>query len=190
MVLCYWQYDKTKNISIKISQSQILATELAFNPNDTSFISICGFKVFKTYRLTENTEDSTNKTNILKPLNQQIAGTPTDLSNNYSCHCWLTVDSKIIVGTEGGEIICLNNFGEFEEVLKNSPASLLKNNWNIHCITPFSKGFILGGESCMVFIYKYFEDMDGMKKWEVTHQMQVKIFILEMLNKILGKTIN
>jgi cilia- and flagella-associated protein 57 len=190
VVLCYWQYDKTKNISIKISQSQILATELAFNPNDTSFISICGFKVFKTYRLTENTEDSTNKTNILKPLNQQIAGTPTDLSNNYSCHCWLTVDSKIIVGTEGGEIICLNNFGEFEEVLKNSPASLLKNNWNVHCITPFSKGFILGGESCMVFIYKYFEDMDGMKKWEVTHQMQVKIFILEMLNKILGKTIN
>ena len=174
MILCYWQYDKTKNISIKISQSQILATELAFNPNDTSFISICGSKVFKTYRLAESTEDSANKTNVLKALSQQISGAPTDLSNNYSCHCWLTVDSKVVVGTEGGDLICLNNLCEFEEVLKNSPANLLKNNWNIHCITSYSKGFIIGGDFCQVFIYKYFEDGDGVKKWDVTHQMQVR----------------
>ena len=53
-----------------------------------------------------------------------LIGLSTRLSHNvfdYTTHCWLICDQKIIVCTENGEIIILDCNGEYQDILANSP---------------------------------------------------------------------
>lgn len=143
--------------------------ELAFNPNDTFYVSVLGPKIFKFYRLSESSED--NKTPVMKLINSTINGVPSELNNNYSSHCWLTIEPKIVVGNETGELILLDGMCEFESVFKNSPSNILNASWYIRCITNYSKGFIVGGDFCLIFVYRLNEES---KQWDVCHQIQAK----------------
>lgn len=160
---------------MKISQSAIPAIELAFNPNDTTYVSVLGPKVFKFYKLADSSEDASNKAPALKPISGQINGVSSELNNNYTCHAWLSVEPKVVVGNETGDLLILDGMCEFESNLKNSPANLLKTTWNIKAILAFSKGFVVGGDSCQAFVYRYNEE-NKENCWEMWYQLQPKAF--------------
>lgn len=126
--------------------------------------------MFKFFHLAESTEDASNKTPVLKLINSQINGVPSELNNSYTCHTWLTIEPKIIVGNETGELLVLDGMCEFEQVLKNSPSFLLKAAWTIKSLISYSKGFIVGGDNCQIFVYRFTEE----SKFELTHQLQPK----------------
>ena len=119
--------------------------EAAFNPNDISFITCLGNKVFRCYRLQDNK---------LKLVHSQINGISSEVSQEYTCHAWLT-DGNVIIGTATGELILLNNNCEFQTVLPESPF----NDWRVESITVYSKGFIVGGEGLKIFMYE--RDLEG-----------------------------
>ena len=60
---------------------------------------------------------------------------------------------------------------EFESVLKNSPSFLFGAPWTIKCMTSYSKGFIVGGDSSLIYVYRL---NDESKQWEMIHQLQAK----------------
>lgn len=187
--MCYWQYDKSKCIPIKISQSAIPAIELSFNPNDTTFVSILGPKVFKFYKLAESSEDSSNKSPALKLISSQINGVPSEMNNNYTCHTWLTIEPKIIVANEVGDLIQLDGMCEYELTLKNSPSNLMKGAWNVKAICQFSKGFMVGGDNCQIMVYRFNEE-NKENHWEMFHQLQPKVINDFKEYQILSMTIS
>ena len=62
---------------------------------------------------------------------------------------------RIILCTENGEIMLLENSGEFISFISHSPM----NGFKIQCIIPYSKGFLIGGESGEILIYEKSEDV-------------------------------
>jgi hypothetical protein len=61
------------------------------------------------------------------------------LDHNYSCHCWLTVEKKVIICTEEGNIIILNEECKYETMLTTSPFNINKKNpWHIRCVVPYN----------------------------------------------------
>ena len=94
------------------------------------------------------------------------------------------MESKVIVANEVGELFCLNGECEFEMAIQNSPKHLLKTNWCIHCIIPFSKGFIVGGDNCQIFIYKFSNDsqVDFIVTQLQVFFVQIKLIAFLMIN--------
>jgi len=58
------------------------------------------------------------------------------------------------VCTEMGEIMLLENSGEYIAYIQQSPLQ----NFKIQCILPYQKGFIIGGESGEIIVYEKVED--------------------------------
>lgn len=62
------------------------------------------------------------------------------------------------VCTENGDIIICDENAEFLNLLADSPNKKLNQPWKPECITSYSKGFIVGGENCTIFVYKSTND--------------------------------
>jgi hypothetical protein len=43
------------------------------------------------------------------------------MDHNYSCHCWLIIEKKIVIGTEEGNLILMNEDCKYETLLSTSP---------------------------------------------------------------------
>lgn len=76
------------------------------------------------------------------------------LSSNYSCHTWMLDTGRLLICTENGEIILLENSGEFFNFVSTSPM----NGMKITCVVPYSKGFLIGSETGEVILYERTED--------------------------------
>jgi hypothetical protein len=61
---------------------------------------------------------------------------------------------RLIVCTELGEIMLLENSGEYLCFIHQSPM----NGFKIQCIIPYNKGFIIGGESGEIIAYEKMDD--------------------------------
>jgi hypothetical protein len=59
----------------------------------------------------------------------------------YSCHLWLP-DGKLLVSTDQGEIMLVENGGDYKILLPESPGE----GFDIKCMKTFSKGFIVAGD--------------------------------------------
>jgi hypothetical protein len=73
---------------------------------------------------------------------------------NYTCHTLLP-EGQILICTELGEIIYLENTGEYKMILPDSPGK----NLNIVNILSFSKGFVLSGENGQIIVYEKNEEV-------------------------------
>lgn len=49
----------------------------------------------------------------MKTVCQQLNGCPSELTQNYTCHAWLTCENQMVMGTTSGELILCNENGEF-----------------------------------------------------------------------------
>jgi hypothetical protein len=76
------------------------------------------------------------------------------VSTNYTCHTWLS-DGRILLCTDQGEILLLENSGDFKMVLSQSPFEA----FNIVNILSFSKGFIICGEHGKLLVYEKSEEI-------------------------------
>lgn len=76
-----------------------------------------------------------------------------------------------MVGNETGDLIILDGMCEFESVLKNSPNVFFGAPWTIRCMANYSKGFIVGGDSSLIYVYRF---NDEFKQWDMVHQLQAK----------------
>lgn len=73
-------------------------------------------------------------------------------SQHYTAHAWVTWinnEVRLVVCTDQGEIIVLDANGEYKSLLASSPG----DGFWIECIFPFSKGFLIGGDNGIIFIF-------------------------------------
>ena len=75
-------------------------------------------------------------------------------SNNYLSHCILE-DNLMVLGTDKGEILIINQNLEYKGKLKNSP----EGDFSIECIVATKTGFIIGGTGGIIYIYTKPEKM-------------------------------
>ena len=101
------------SIGVGVSGPQTsLNYQCSFNTYDFNSILVTGPHLYKYYKIKELAEFVADHT--------QINNKPPEISSDYSCHCWLT-DGRLIVGTEKGEILCLESSGEFKYYIEDSP---------------------------------------------------------------------
>ena len=105
-----------------------------------------GKNTYRFFRLQDN--------NTLKVVHQQVHKKETTVSTNYTCHALLS-DGRILICTDYGEIVLLENSGEFKMVLAESPGQ----NFKIVNILAFSRGFVLAGENGRMLIFEKSEDV-------------------------------
>jgi len=60
-----------------------------------------------------------------------------------------------IVCTGLGEIFICDEAGEYQSTINNSPRNITQNEFMIEVIQATSKGFIVGGENAMIYVYNY-----------------------------------
>lgn len=130
--------------------------EVSFNPNDVSFISCVGKNIFKCFRF-QAVEGDTNtaKGFTLRCLSNILVNAPAEISQHFTCHAWMNNVDHFVVATGNGELLVCDEQGDYQISLKNCPKSLFKNDIFIEVIMPTSKGFIVGGENAMIYIYNY-----------------------------------
>ncbi|EAS05472.2 WD40 domain protein (macronuclear) [Tetrahymena thermophila SB210] len=175
IIACYWNLSGSGKILawVQVSLANIDAFEISINKNDTSFFSCIGRKVFKCFKKIDSVEEGDRQADdkqkgekqkgekykaTLKNHCTQLNGAPQELSQDYTCHTWLTCDNNLIVCTANGEIIVCNENAEFIEVLKQSPVFINKQSWRIECINTYSKGFIVGAKDSSIYVYRATND--------------------------------
>lgn len=84
----------------------------------------------------------------------QVNNKDRQLSTAYSCHTWMLDTGRLLLCTENGEIMLLENSGEYFAFIPSSPL----NGMKISCVTPYSKGFLIGSETGEIILYERSED--------------------------------
>lgn len=59
-------------------------------------------------------------------------------------------------------------------MLANSPSILTRSSHRIECMCVYSKGFVVAGKDCSIFVYKVTHN--PAKPFEVTHTFTFKAF--------------
>ena len=88
--LMYWMWEKSKVMaSVKASnpQSNAPVTQVAFNPQDNTVVSVVGQGTLKVFRFTEG--------------NLKLLHNPKNEQHNYLSHAWVS-DERLVAGTEQG----------------------------------------------------------------------------------------
>lgn len=107
---------------------------------------VTGLNTFKYYKIEDN-EFQASLT--------QITNKDREITTKYSCHAWMG-DGRLVVCTEVGEIIVLEDDGEFVAYLPDSPAN--DEDFKIEAITAMqNKGFIISGNG-RFYIYEKNDD--------------------------------
>ena len=86
-------------------------------------------------------------------MTSQINKKDQALSNNYLSHAW-TNDCKLLVGTDAGEILLLDQNCDFKTLIQTSPLE----GWSINVLQTYSKGFLVAGEDATIYLYERNED--------------------------------
>ena len=132
--------------------------EVDFSVNETSTFTVVGSRTFRCFKKMETQDDNQKKTHQIKTHAQSIVNQPSDVSQLYSCHAWLTCENFLIVATQLGEVIVCDDNAEFHSTVKDAPIHVMKQQIAIECIAVYSRGFALGGENGHIFLYKYTND--------------------------------
>ena len=116
--------------------------QCSFNSFDHNSVVVTGPNLYKYYKVKELSEFVADHT--------QVNNKDREISSSYSCHSWMLDTGRLLVCTENGEIMLLENTGEFLAYINHSPL----NSANITCIVPYGKGFIIGSDQGEIIIYE------------------------------------
>lgn len=157
-MIILWDWDKLKikskvNIgihgipqSIGKAEDEIPNTfQISFCANNDSSILVTGPDTFKLYKF---------EGDQLEAEVTQIKKDPADLTSRYSCHTWMH-DGRLILCTEVGEILILEDDGAFVCYLPDSP--MQEDDFKIECIQPMKTGFMVGGNG-RIYMYEKMDD--------------------------------
>eukprot|EP01065_Artemidia_motanka_P053301 TRINITY_DN985_c0_g2_i1.p1 TRINITY_DN985_c0_g2~~TRINITY_DN985_c0_g2_i1.p1 ORF type:complete len:1226 (+),score=563.45 TRINITY_DN985_c0_g2_i1:55-3678(+) len=153
--LVYWSWDRSKAVAWVSSATDKTAaaqdkhhiTAVSVSPKDSTLLCVSGNGVFRFFRLQEGQ---------LKPA---PGGMGKRDPQNFLCHCWLPPDDRIVVSTDSGDLLLVEN-SEFKCVLQGSPSEGL----SIDALISYAKGFICGGDMGLVFIFERSDDKELYRK--------------------------
>lgn len=151
--LVYWNVEKTKAlVMVSVvdkgipSQDRRLISQVSISPKDQNLVCASGNGIFKFYRFSEGT---------LKPAPGGMKGDPM----NYLAHLWLPPEDRMIVSTDNGDLLLIENC-EYKYPLPLSPSDGL----SIDALIAHSKGFVCGGDMGLVTIFERSEDKELYRK--------------------------
>ena len=119
--------------------------QCSFHNLDPNAILVTGMNVYNYLKIQEGQQLKREKREMLKKDAQ--------ISSNYTCHAWLP-EGRIIVCTDQGELILLEQSGDFKMLLPESPLE----GFYIECIITYPKGFFIGGDNGQIIIYDRSEE--------------------------------
>ncbi|CAL8096630.1 unnamed protein product [Calicophoron daubneyi] len=150
--LVYWSWEKSKQLAAVRTSLGNQIRQISFNPHDCTQLCVVGTDIFRLYRYGENN---------LKPH-----GISKVEPHNFLCHAWVT-DEKIVVGTEDGVWILLDNGEpkieyhlsaipkpENAKSAKDNDVSNEKTEYNITAVVSTAKGLAL---ACSPGLVHWFE---------------------------------
>ena len=105
---------------------------------------VTGNGVYKYYKL---------KDNGLKAEHTQMNKKEAHISNHFTCHTWLH-DNRLIVCTEQGELLLLEQSGEYKMHLACSPGE----GFCIESIITHPKGFVIAGDNGQIMVFERTEE--------------------------------
>lgn len=70
----------------------------------------------------------------------------SDISTDYTCHCWAKDTTQLVVATAVGDILVCNMNGEFVIQVPDSPSLRVQDGIRIDTMVPYLRGLILAGE--------------------------------------------
>jgi len=98
----------------------------------------------------------------------QVNNKDRDITTRYSCHTWMS-DGPLILCTEVGEIIVLDDDGSYMSFVPDSPM----NDFKIEAIVSFSRGFIVAGNG-LIYAYEKSEDPRALYR-QITEPINVQM---------------
>ena len=139
-----WDWEKLKiktkvNIGIQtipgsLKEEEVPNTyQVSFCAMNDGSVVVTGPDMFRYYRIEEEQ---------LQASLTRINNKDTDITTRYSCHTWMH-DGRLIVCTELGEIIILEDDGEYVAFLPDSP--IQEEDFKIECVSPMKNGFVVAG---------------------------------------------
>lgn len=146
--LVLWNVEKTPKVmgSVKISMSdETPVHQVSFCPWDPSVIVVFGKSIARLFRYTDGQ---------LRPASLSLRRDHA----NFISHMWLGED-KLIIGTEMGEILLVDNL-EFRAVVYPTGAES-EEVTPILCFAPTSRGFVCGTTGGEI---RYFDRQDDVKE--------------------------
>ena len=191
--LVYWAWDRSKAVAwtssavdkIAAAQDKQHISCISCSPRDSSLICVSGNGVFRFLKLSEGQ---------LKPA---PGGMGKREPQNYLAHTWLPPEERVVVSTESGDLLLVENY-EFRCILQGSPSEGL----SIDALISYAKGFICGGDMGLVFIFERSDDKEVYRKMKAmkidqkrdeeatieTEAMKVKCFALTQQEEFLALT--
>merc|ERR1719440_320438 len=77
---------------------------------------------------------------------------------DYLCHAWMS-EERVVVATDTGELLLLEA-GELKAALAAAPA----DGNSIDSIVSYSKGFVVGADGGVIYVFEKSDDKDYYKK--------------------------
>jgi WD40 repeat protein/phage terminase small subunit len=141
-----WEKGAVK-ASCKASQPQNTPVyQASFMPQDPQIVCVCGHNLFRFYRIQDQ-----NFKPMPNPMQKRDA-------QNYVCHAWVS-DERVIVGTETGELLLVENFECKPQPLLNSPMD--GNSINCVITQGDGRGFICAGDGGAIHIFERVDESRG-----------------------------
>jgi len=166
--LSCWDWRKQQLLANVSTSTGSAVYECSFCPVDATKICVLGKGLLKFYRM----EDGSFK-------EFDVIGDCGDPSK-YTCHSWLLDKTDhLLVGTRDGELLLFGK-GYAQGVLQASP----RKNLNIRCISPHTKGFVVGCDNSQIFTYSQ-SDVD--EDYSLEKHFEVES---EKAHSVLGVAIN
>jgi len=144
-ILVYWAWDKARPMAhMKVSNTQNSPIyEVSYHPTDSSIVCVTGEHIYKLLKLHDG-GFKTIPNQLSKYREQQI----------FLCHAWLQ-EEGLIVGCANGEILLFDTNGEYTSTVTPKDGG---TRAKVTALAVYSKGFVTGGDDCIIRVYEKFED--------------------------------
>lgn len=153
-----WAWEKNKPVSqvnVHAEMSKTI-TKSTFHPLDHSLVCCSGNGVVRFFRIVDN---------LFKAMPSSIG---KHEPQNFLSHAFLRdKDELLIATTDSGELILFEN-NDWRMVLPMSPG----DGKAIHCVVPFSQGFLCGCDDGLIRLYS--KSDDRMEMFTLTSTFSIK----------------
>ena len=148
-LIIMWNWEKSTPKIIATQQIQGAPKQIYSmfaHPKEEDLYCVVGNGFFRNYKYLKDQSDFFVKTT--NPFSKNEAKKNITHSTNYLSNCLLQ-DQLLIMGTDQGEILLINQNLEYNSTLKDSPGE----GYEIEVIVRTQKGFVTGGSNGTIYIF-------------------------------------
>lgn len=150
----YWNIERGRVVSScpvlddgeSVLKKKRFLNQCSICPNDSSIVCVSGQGLVKFFSLCDNQ---------LRPA----AGGIREPVTNYLAHLWLSSENRLILSTENGDLILMEN-NQYMYPLPLSPSDGI----SINALVSYTKGFICGGDMGLISIFERTDNKEMYRK--------------------------